>query len=235
MVIILKYLFFIFLQAITWKEDFQKERDDRQKAAGRIDDERAEIHLRNQELKEELHMCYERIHQFESEHKTLHDDIKIHRDEIKTYQQVMTEFDKMQHELVQHQDQLANMEQLFQSQQQQHKDQLKQADQQLQQCKAQLEQANRLHRTQLEEVHRQQRQINVQLDETITNNEKLHDDVLAKTQQVKQYKKQVDGLKTELAKYKSQAATMSHQQQDKEEVGCIPWVWTGQGGICGIL
>ena len=125
--------------------------------------------------------------------------------------------------------QLANMEQIFQSQQAQ----LKQANQE-------LEQANKLHRNQLEELRQQLRQSNEQLDdattkrnqlddiyrqlrhareqldEAVTNNEKLNDDVLAKTQQVKQYKKQVDGLKTELAKYRSQVGKLL----DYEEVGC---------------
>jgi len=100
------------------------------------------------------------------------------------------------------------MEQIVQSQQAQ----LKKANQELQECKAQLEQANKLHRNQLDDLHRQVRLANQQLDEAITNNEKLNGDVLAKTQQVKQYKKQVDGLKTELTKYRS---------QDKEKVGYV--------------
>ena len=100
------------------------------------------------------------------------------------------------------------MEQIVQSQQAQ----LKHANQELQECKAQLEQANKLHRNQLDDLHQQVRHTNQQLDEAIANNEKLNDDVLAKTQQVKQYKKQVDGLKTELAKYRP---------QDKEKVGYV--------------
>ena len=116
------------------------------------------------------------------------------------------------------------MEQMFQSQQAQ----LKQANQELHEYKTQQEQANKLHKNQLDDIHRQLRHAHGQLDEAVTNNEKLNDDVLAKTQQVKQYKKQVDGLKTELAKYRSQAGTKSHQPQDKEEVGCTG-VWTRQG------
>ena len=87
---------------------------------------------------------------------------------------------------------MADLEQLFQAQQQEHK--------------AQLEQANRLQRTQVEDVNRQLKQANQLLDQAITDNEKLNDDVLqlAKTQQVKQYKKQVDGLKAEATKYKPQ-------------------------------
>ena len=154
----------------------------------------------------------------------------------------------MEHELVTHKNQVANMEQIFQSQQAQ----LKQANQELQECKAQQEQVNKLHKDQLDDIHRQLRHANEQLDESatkrnkldeihqqlrhaheqldeaVTENEKLRDDVLAKTQQVKQYKKQVDGLKTELAKYKSQVGTRSHQHQHKEEVGCTG-VWIGQG------
>ena len=130
----------------------------------------------------------------------------------------------MENELVKHKDQVANWEQIFQSQQAQ----LKQANQELQECKAQQEQANKLHKNQLDDIHRQLRHAHGQLDEAVTNNEKLRDDVLAKTQQVKQYKKQVDGLKTELAKYRSQVGTKSHQPQDKEEVGCTG-VWIGQG------
>ena len=45
--------------------------------------------------------------------------------------------------------------------------------------------------------------------------QKLHEDVLAKTQQVKQYKKQVDGLKAEVTKYKSQKPAA------KEEVSYV--------------
>ena len=135
----------------------------------------------------------------------------------------MTRFTEAQQELVTHKEQVANMELMFQSQQAQ----LKQANQELQECKAQQEQANKLHKNQLDDIHRQLRQSHGQLDEAITNNEKLNDDVLAKTQQVKQYKKQVDGLKTELAKYRSQVVAKSHQPQDKEEVGCTG-VWMGK-------
>ena len=130
----------------------------------------------------------------------------------------------MENELVTHKDQVANWEQIFQSQQAK----LKQANQELQECKAQQEQANKLHKNQLDDIHRQLRHAHGQLDEAVTNNEKLNDDVLAKTQQVKQYKKQVDGLKTELAKYRSQVGTKPRQLQDKEEVGCTG-DWTGKG------
>ena len=182
------------IQADVWKEDFQKERDDRQQAAGRVDNERAEVSVQCQHLRDELQTCHTRIRQFESENKRLRDEIRVH-------EQVMTDYDAMQLQLVQHKEQVANMEQVFQAQQQEYK--------------AQLEQANRLQRTQLEDVHRQLRKANQQLDQAVTDNEKLNDDVLAKTQQVKQYKKQVDGLKAEVAKYKSQKpATM-------EEVGCV--------------
>jgi len=75
--------------------------------------------------------------------------------------------------------------QLFQAKQREHR--------------AQLEQANQLQQTQLEDVQQQLRKANQQLDQAVTDNEKLNDDVLAKTQQVKQYKKQVDGLKAEVA------------------------------------
>jgi len=102
----------------------------------------------------------------------------------------MSDFEKVQLQLVQHKEQLENMEQLFQAQQQEHK--------------AQLEQANRLQQTQLEDVHRQLKKANQHLDQAVTDNEKLNDDILAKTQELKQYKKQVDGLKAEVTKYKSQ-------------------------------
>ena len=119
--------------------------------------------------------------------------------------------------------QLTDMEQTVRSQQVQ----LRQANQELQACKAQLEQANKLHRNQLDDLHRQLKHANQQLDDAITNNEKLNDDVLAKSQQVKQYKKQVDGLKTELAKYRPQVGTKSHKLPDKEQVGCTG-VWMGK-------
>ena len=110
------------------------------------------------------------------------------------------------------------MEQMFQSQQ----TQLKQAYQELHECKTQQEQANKLHKNQLDDIHRQLRHAHEQLDEALTNNEKLNDDILAKTlQQVKQYKKQVDGLRTELAKYRSQGGVIYHQMEDKEKVGYI--------------
>ena len=91
--------------------------------------------------------------------------------------------------------------QLFQSKQREHR--------------AQLEQANQLQQSQLKEIQRQLRKANQQLDQATTDNEKLQEDVLAKTQQVKQYKKQVDGLKAELTKYKSQ------RPATKEEVSCV--------------
>ena len=153
-----------------------------------------------QQLNDELKQCH-------AENEQLQSELKLHQ---ANHKEMMTSFGKVEQELAQHKDQLANMEQLFKAQQQQHK--------------SQLEQANQLQRSQLEEVRQQQRQAYKQLDDAITNNDKLNDDVLAKTQQVKQYKKQVDGLKTELAKYRSQMGTKSHQLQDKEEVGC-----TGQG------
>ena len=59
----------------------------------------------------------------------------------------------MEHELVMHKDQVANMELMFQSQQAQ----LKQAKQELQECKAQQERANKLHRSQLDDIYQQQR------------------------------------------------------------------------------
>ena len=181
------------MQADVWKEDFQKERDDRQQAAGRVDNERAEISVQYQHLHNEVQTCHTRIHQFESENKRLRDEIRVH-------QQVMTDYDAMQLQLVQHKEQVASMEQLFQTQQQEHK--------------AQLEQANQLQRTQFEGVHRQLKQANQQLDQAVTDNEKLNDDVLAKMQQVKQYKKQVDGLKTEVENYKSEVTS-------NQEVGCM--------------
>ena len=55
---------------------------------------------------------------------------------------------------------------------------------------------------------------NKRLHDEIEVYKKLNNDVLAKTQQVKQYKKQVDGLKAEVMKYKSEVT-------DKEEVGCL--------------
>ena len=152
-----------------------------------------------------------------AENLRLQSELKLHET---SYKELTTNLAEVQHELVKHKDQVADMEEIVQSQQAE----LKQANQELQACKAQLEQANKLHRNQLDDLHRQVRHANQQLDEAVTNNEKLNDDVLAKTQQVKQYKKQVDGLKTELAKYRSQMGTKSHQLQDKEEVGC-----TGQG------
>jgi len=188
------------LEAIVLKEDFQMERSDRQQAAGRVDDERARRSVQDQKVFEELQKCHTRMHQFESENKRLRDDIKVHQDEMRNYHRLMTDFEKVQLQLVQHKEQLENMEQLFQAQQQEHKDQ--------------LEQANRLQRTQLEDVHRQLRKANQQLDQAVTDNEKLHDDVLAKTQQVKQYKKQVDGLKAEVTKYKSQRLPATKEELD---------------------
>ena len=185
------------MQAVLWEEDFRKERHDREQAAGRRDDERAHLHIRTQEDLQKLHT---RIHQLESENKRLQDEISVHQNEMKNYQQVMTNFDHIQLRLVQHKDQVANLEQLLQTQQQEHK--------------AQLEQANQLQQTQLEDVHQQLKQANQQLDQAVTDNEKLNEDVLAKTQQVKQYKKQVDGLKAEVMKYKSRVTS-------NQEVGCM--------------
>jgi len=121
----------------------------------------------------------------------------------------MTDFEKVQLQLVQYKEQLENMEQLFQALQQEHK--------------AQLEQANRLQRSQLEDVHRQLRKANQLLDQAITDNGKLNDDILAKTQQVKQYKKQVDGLKAEVTKYKSQRPAA------KEEVSSVFCAYRDKG------
>ena len=186
------------MQAVLWEEDFQRERHDREQATGRIEDERAQLHIQNQQVQDDLQA---RIHQLESENKRLQDEISVFQGEMKGYQQVMTNFNAMQQQLVQHKDKMANMEQLFHAQQREYK--------------AQLDQSNQLQRTQLEDVHRRLRQANQQLDQAVTDNEKLNDDVLAKTQQVKQYKKQVDGLKAELTKYKSQ------RPATKEEVSCV--------------
>ena len=206
------------MQAVLWAEDFQKERHDREQAAGRIDDERAHLHIQSQQVQEDLQKFHTRIHQLESENKRLRDEIRVHQAEKKNYQQVMTNFDDIQLQLVQHKDQVANLEQLLQAQQQEHK--------------AQLEQGNRLQRSHLDDVHRQLRQSNQQLDQAVTDNEKLNDDVLAKTQQVKQYKKQVDGLKAEVAKYKKQvdglkAEVTKYKSQSPaatEEVRCVLWL-----------
>ena len=160
-----------------------------------------------QQLNDELKQC-------RAENEQLQSELQLHQ---ASYKELMTRFTEAEQELVTHKDQLASMEQIFQSQQAQ----LKQANQELQECKAQQEQANKLHKNQLDDIHRQLRHAHGQLDEAITNNEKLNDDVLAKTQQVKQYKKQVDGLKTELAKYMSQMDVIYHQMEDKEKVGYI--------------
>ena len=109
------------------------------------------------------------------------------------------------------------MEQIFQLQQAH----LKQANQKLQECEAQQELANKLHKSQLDKIHQLLRHANEQLDKAIDDNEKLNDDVLAKTQQVKQYEKQVDGLKTELARYESQVGMLYHQLDDKEKVSYV--------------
>ena len=146
-------------------------------------------------------MIHTTISQLESENKKLRDDIKVHQDEKRNYHRLMTDFEKVQLQLVQHKVRLENMEKLFQAQQREHK--------------AQLEQANRLQRTQLEDVHRQLKMANQELDQAVTDNEKLNDDILAKTQQVKQYKKQVDGLKAEMTKHKSQ------RPPTKEEVSSL--------------
>ena len=117
----------------------------------------------------------------------------------------MLDFCLMQLHLAQYKQQVADMEQLLQAQQQEHK--------------AQLVQANQLQRTQLEDVHQQ-------LYQALTDNEKLNDDVLTKAQQVKQYKKQVDGLKAEKENYKSQR---------KEEVSCVlclQFSWTKELTAC---
>jgi len=192
------------MQAALWEEDFQRERHDREQAAGRLNDEQVKAHIKNQQIQEELQKCYTDIRQLKSENKKLRDEISVFLGEMKNYQQVMANFDVMQRQLVQHKEQLEDMEQLFQTQQREYKTKLDDASRQLRESKARLEQSNRLHRTQLEEVQRQLRQANQQLDQAVTGNDKLQDDILAKTQQVKQYKKQVDGLKAELTKYKSQ-------------------------------
>jgi len=161
-------------------------------------------------------MIHTAIFQFESENKRLRDDIKVHQDELKNYHQLMTDFEKVQLQLVQHKEQLEHMEQLFLAQRRDYKTKLDEASRQLQEAKARLEQSNRLQRTQLEDAHRQLRKANQQLDQATTDNDKLHDDVLAKTQQAKQYKKQVDGLKAEVTKYKSQRLPTT-----KEEVSSL--------------
>jgi len=134
------------VQAVLWKEDFQRER---------------------------------------SENERLQNDIKFHQDEMKN-------FDRMRLQLVQHKRKIANMEQISQDQQREHK--------------ARLEQASRLQQTQIEDVQRQLRKANQQLDQSVTDNEKLNDDILAKMQQV-------DGLKAEVENYKSQLTA-------KQEVSC---------------
>jgi len=134
------------VQAVLWKEDFQRER---------------------------------------SENERLQNDIKFHQDEMKN-------FDRMRLQLVQHKRKIANMEQISQDQQREHK--------------AQLEQASRLQQTQIEDVQRQLRKANQQLGQSVTDNEKLNEDILAKMQQV-------DGLKAEVENYKSQLTA-------KQEVSC---------------
>ena len=95
------------------------------------------------------------------------------------------------------------------------------------------------HKDLLEHTRAQQKETQVQLHEShqrleknIADTAKLHDEVLAKTQQVKQYKKQADGYKArleqnkaelqqnraELEQYRSQLATFHHHTQQREEV-----------------
>ena len=101
----------------------------------------------------------------------------------------------------------------------------------------QLELVN--HKDLLEHTRVQQKETQVQLhkshqrlEKNIADTAKLHDEVLAKTQQVKQYKKQADGYKAqleqnkaelqqnraELEPYRSQLATFHHHAQRREEV-----------------
>ena len=122
-----------------------------------------------------------------SENERLQNDIKFHQDEMKN-------FDRMRLQLVQHKRKIANMEQISQDQQREHK--------------AQLEQASWLQQTQIEDVQRQLRKANQQLDQSVTDNinEKLNDNILAKMQEV-------DGLKAEVENYKSQLTA-------KQEVSC---------------
>ena len=179
-------------QAELWQQDFDSERHEREQAAGRRVDEQAQEHLIIQRLQGELR-------QYHAENQQLKEHV-------------------------------SSMEDVVKAQQRHHKSQQEQANQlqraQLEELRRQLRQSNEqlddatTKRNQLDDIYRQLREARQQLDEAITNNEKLNDDVLAKTQQVKQYKKQVDGLKTELAKYRSQMGTKSHQLPDKEQVGC---------------
>ena len=67
------------MQAALWEEDFQRERHDREQAAGRIDDERAEMHMKCSQLREELQKCSTTIHQFQSENKRLQDEIEVYQ------------------------------------------------------------------------------------------------------------------------------------------------------------
>ena len=44
-----------------WKEDFEGERRDREQAASRMDDERAELHENIAQLQDELRECHKKI------------------------------------------------------------------------------------------------------------------------------------------------------------------------------
>ena len=98
------------------------------------------------------------------------------------------------------------------------------------------------HKDLLKHTRAQQKETQVQLHEShqrlekiIADAAKLHDEVLAKTQQVKQYKKQADGYRAqleqnkaelqqnraELEQYRSQLAASHHHAQQREEVRLI--------------
>lgn len=129
------------IQAVLWKEDFQRERHDREQAAGLIDDERGQLQALNQQLQEKLQKCHATIHRFECESRRRQDE----------------------------------MRQLFQAQHREHQAQLEQANRQLQDQKVRLEQTNQLQRAQLEVVQRQLRKVNQQLDQVVTDSEKLEE------------------------------------------------------------
>ena len=86
------------------------------------------------------------------------------------------------------------------------------------------------------QVVAQQKETQIQLDEShqrleknIADTAKLHDEVLAKTQQVKQYKKQADNYKAKLeqnragiGQYQSQLEEFRLHAQQREEVS-LEW------------
>ena len=167
-----------FLKAELFEEDFKREREDREKAAGKLDEE--------QTTKSNLHALRTQLDFVSNEmcgYKNSNEQLKREKAHLEKI-------------LVDHQENLAAVEVAFQRSQDVSRD----LTRKLQDVQRDLEEKTRTLRKKLENSSDFQKQLN----DLLTENEKLNEEVKAKAQQMRQNKKLVDSYKAQVERQREE-------------------------------